>query len=140
MTQQKTTTHPSASAAKPARANETKGTAKSSPAFPRRDATGHLNPAHAAGLHALERDSELLDSPNPDGFLHGMHSADPLAEEMGESFVRTLNSGEDNAQDDDEVTEEIGGPFVETTGEDEFAVGTDASNPKSATREPFPTS
>ena len=37
------------------------------------------------------------------------------------------------------VPEERGGPFVETTGGTEFAEGTDASNPKGAKPEPFPT-
>jgi hypothetical protein len=140
MNNQRPTTHRRDHAAKPARANENKGTAKSSTAFRRRDATGHLDPAYAVGLRAIERETEPLESPNPDGFLHGMRSADPLAEELGEDFVRTLNSGEDDAQDDEQVTEEIGGPFVETTGDVEFAVGTDSSNPAGATREPFPTS
>ena len=40
---------------------------------------------------------------------------------------------------DQVVEEEQGGPFVETNGAQEFAPGTDASNPKSAKREPFPT-
>jgi hypothetical protein len=109
-------------------------------AFRRRDATGHLDPAYAAGLRAVERETEPTESPNPDAFLHGMSSADPLAEEMGESFVRGALSGEDDGEDDAAVTEEFGGPFVVTTGETEFAGGTDPSNPPSATREPFPKS
>ncbi len=140
MHNQKPTTPERASAAKPARANENSGAAKPSTEFRRRDATGHLDPAYAAGLRALDQESEPLDNPNPDGFLHGMRSADPLAEELGENFVRTLNSGEDDAQDDEQVTEEIGGPFVETKADVEFAVGTDPSNPEGATREPFPKS
>ncbi len=108
-------------------------------AFRRRDATGHLDPVYAAGLRAVERESEPTP-PNPDAFLHGMSSADPLAEEMGESFVRGALSGEDDREDDAAVTEEFGGPFVVTTSETEFARGTDPSNPPSATREPFPKS
>lgn len=69
-----------------------------------------------------------------------MRSEDPLAEKLGETFVRTVNGGEDDAQDDGPVMEEIGGPFVETTGMVEFAFGTDPSNPEGATREPFPKS
>ena len=109
-------------------------------AFRRRDATGHLDPVYAAGLRAVERETEPAEAPNPDAFLHGMSSADPLAEEMGESFVRVALSGEDDGEDDAAVTEEFGGPFVVTTGETEFAGGTDPSNPPSATREPFPKS
>ncbi len=59
---------------------------------------------------------------------------------MGESFVRGALSGEDDGEDDGAVTEEFGGPFVVTTGETEFAGGTDPSSPPSATREPFPKS
>jgi hypothetical protein len=40
---------------------------------------------------------------------------------------------------DQEVPEESGGPFVETSGRREFAYGTDASNPKDAEPAPFPT-
>jgi hypothetical protein len=40
---------------------------------------------------------------------------------------------------DEEVPEESGGPFVETSGRSEFAYGTDASNPKDAEQAPFPT-
>ena len=36
------------------------------------------------------------------------------------------------------MSEEIGGPFVETTAGQEFADEPDASNPPGATREPFP--
>jgi len=108
-------------------------------AFRRRDATGHLDPVYAAGLRAIERRSEPAP-PNPDAFLHGMSSADPLAEEMGESFVRGALTGDDEGENDAVVTEEFGGPFVVTTGETEFAGGTDPSNPPSGTREPFPKS
>ena len=110
------------------------------PAAPlhRRDATGHLDPAYAEGLRALERDSRPSDPPNPDAFLRGMHSGDPLAELLGENFVSTANSGEDDAQDDAAVTEEVGGPFIESTSEIEFAFAPDSSNPPDATREPFP--
>ncbi len=74
-------------------------------------------------------------------FVVKNRSNDPLAEELGEDFVKTAVSGEDSGEEtqDEVVTEESGGPFVETTGGTEFASGTDASNPKSTTPEPFPT-
>ena len=55
--------------------------------------------------------------------------------------MQSATSGEQAAQDirDEEVPEESGGPFVETSGRSEFAYGTDASNPKDAERAPFPT-
>jgi hypothetical protein len=70
--------------------------------------------------------------------MHG----DTLAEELGEAFVRGATSGEDDHEDvaDEVVVEESGGPFVETSSEEEIATGHDASNPPGATREPFPTS
>jgi hypothetical protein len=104
-------------------------------ALRRRDGTGHLDPQYEAELHARrERETD------PTGFIVRPRSKDDLVEELGEEFVGTATSGEYEAEDkqNQRVTEEIGGPFVETSGSDEFADGTDASNPKSATREPFP--
>ena len=37
-----------------------------------------------------------------------------------------------------DVPEDRGGPFVVTTGGEEFADDVDESNPEGATREPFP--
>lgn len=66
---------------------------------------------------------------------------DTLAEELGEDFVRAATTGEEQGEEahEQEVDEEHGGPFVVTAAEAEFAHGPDASNPKSASREPFPT-
>jgi hypothetical protein len=63
-----------------------------------------------------------------------------LAEELAEEAVEAMTSGEDKLTDDlaADVPEERGGPFVTTTEGEEMADGTDASNPKGATREPFP--
>ncbi len=76
----------------------------------------------------------------PEELIRGA-ADDDLAEELGEEFVQSATSGEQAAQDirDEEVPEESGGPFVETSGRSEFAYGTDASNPKDAERAPFPT-
>jgi hypothetical protein len=65
---------------------------------------------------------------------------DDLAETLAEDFVRSATTGEDA---DDEVLEEVvpeelGGPFVETTAGEEYATGTDASNPEDAAPEPLP--
>ncbi len=64
-----------------------------------------------------------------------------LAEELAEDFVAGATSNDDAASNDREAVqvEEIGGPFLEEEESDEVALGTDASNPKDATREPFPT-
>jgi hypothetical protein len=76
----------------------------------------------------------------PEELIRGA-AHDDLAEELGEEFVESATSGEQAAEDmrDEEVPEESGGPFVETSGNSEFAYGTDASNPKDAERDPFPT-
>jgi hypothetical protein len=83
-------------------------------------------------------------APPPDddrAFLRGPKSGDDLAENLGEEFVAVATTGEDETQDrfDEEVPEDVGGPFVETTAGTEFAEGTDPSNPPGAKREPFPT-
>jgi hypothetical protein len=76
----------------------------------------------------------------PEELIRGA-AHDDLAEELGEGFVESATSGEQAAEDmrDQEVPEESGGPFVETSGNSEFGYGTDASNPKDAERAPFPT-
>jgi hypothetical protein len=65
---------------------------------------------------------------------------DDLAESLAEEYLRAATSGEDMSDEalDQVVPEEIGGPFVETTGAEEFAAGTDASNPEDAEAEPLP--
>lgn len=65
---------------------------------------------------------------------------DDLAEFLAEDFVKSATTGEDSEDDDMEavVPEELGGPFIETTGNEEFARGTDDSNPEDATQEPLP--
>jgi hypothetical protein len=59
---------------------------------------------------------------------------------MGEEVVATATTGEYEAESvrEQDVPEEVGGPFVETTGREEYGHGTDPSNPKGSTREPFP--
>jgi hypothetical protein len=105
----------------------------------RRDGTGHLNPKYAADLLAKSRESVDDDGSNR-AFLKGKsRTKDPLGEELGEDAVRTMTSGEDQSDRlQIEVDEEIGGPFVTTSAGQEFARGTDRSNPRRATREPFP--
>ena len=65
---------------------------------------------------------------------------DDLAEEMAEDFLASATSAEEKLPDslDDEVPEERGGPFVYTSAKEEFAKGTDKSNPRSAEKEAFP--
>jgi hypothetical protein len=105
----------------------------------RRDATGHLDPRYAAHLRA--ESGQLQGAAADDvAFIRGSKTKDDLAEELGEGAVATMTSGEYEGEDalDQVVEEEAGGPFVESTAGQEFAEGTDPSNPDTATREPFP--
>jgi hypothetical protein len=65
---------------------------------------------------------------------------DDLAETLGEEFIQAATSGENQTEEtlDQVVPEEIGGPFVETSADEEFADGTDESNPSDAEQEPMP--
>ena len=107
------------------------------PPFHRRDGAGHLDPKYAAELLAQ---SGGHDDDRGRAFLKTARSGDDLAEELGEGFVQSATSGEPGGEDtlDQIVDEETGGPFVVSTGGQEFAEGTDESNPASASREPFP--
>jgi len=102
----------------------------------RRDRPGHIDPKYGRELRKLSEPPEA----DPESFFGGPHAKDDLSEEMGEEVVATATTGEYEAEDvrEQDVPEEVGGPFVETTGREEFGHGTDPSNPKSATREPFP--
>jgi hypothetical protein len=66
---------------------------------------------------------------------------DPLGEELAEAAVGSEVSGDQEAENirDEDIAEENGGPFVETTANQEFAKGTDGSNPFDAEPAAFPT-
>jgi hypothetical protein len=105
----------------------------------RRDGAGHLDPKYAATLREKSREGRVRDS--DEAFIgRSGHTKDELAEAMGESWVETATSGEDENEDvfNQSVPEDDGGPFVPTTAGQEFAEGTDASNPIQSKREPFP--
>ena len=88
----------------------------------------------------------VLRADSADAFIRhpdeggGMSTEDDLAETLAEEFVRTATSGEDQTEDalDQMVPEDIGGPFVETGGDEEFADGVDESNPADAEPEAMP--
>lgn len=105
---------------------------------PRKDPAGHLDPAHAARLLRLSRETDQHDADV--GFVAGPRSKDAMAEQFGEEAVSAMTSGESKASDDwnEHAEEEDGGPFIATSGDEEFATGTDESNTADATREPFP--
>lgn len=128
---------PTKTAAKKAAVKKPKSLAKTRPAT-RRDGSGHIDPAHAARLRELSENSH--EESEDRGFVPNHRSREPLAEELGEGSVSNMTSGEDGYPEalDEKVDEENGGPFVETSAQEEFARGTDESNIDEATREPFP--
>jgi hypothetical protein len=108
----------------------------------RRDATGHIDPQYARELLAKARETRNEDD-GPDStraFIDGSHSDDPFAEELGEAFVEAITSGEESeaARRDQVTPDEYGGPFVYTSGREEYALDADESNIAEATREPLP--
>jgi len=126
-------------AKKVTRARASGSTASAMEPVRREDRPGHLNPRYVAKLREQSGQREA----NPRAFLEAPRSpGDDLAEELGEDVVSRATSGEDETEEalDQVVPEEQGGPFVETNAAQEFAHGTDASNPKGAKREPFPRS
>ena len=110
-----------------------------SPPVPGYDAAGHMDPKHRQRLLELSREGKPTDADA--AFINAPHSHDDLAEGLAEAAVASMNSGEEQLGENfnAEVVEERGGPFVKTTAGTEFAEGTDESNIKGATREPFPT-
>jgi hypothetical protein len=60
---------------------------------------------------------------------------------LAEEFVSSATNAEEMTEDDrDRLTpDELGGPFTETSGGEEFAIEPDESNPLDAKREAFPT-
>jgi hypothetical protein len=104
----------------------------------RRDATGHLDPRYAADLRERSRASASREETT--AFLERPRTVDALAEVLGEDFVAAATTGEEVrlGQLNAGQPEEMGGPFVITRARHEFARGRDGSNPRGATREPFP--
>lgn len=124
-------------AARSAAKKPTRARATSPRKVQRRDHAGHLDPRYAAELLAKSGGREA----EPRSFVERPRSQDDLVEELGEEVVTEATSAEHEGEDvlDQQVPEERGGPFVETQANQEFAHGTDPSNPKSSKREPFPT-
>jgi len=87
------------------------------------------------------RRSDDADAFLPDPGSGPIRAPDELAEMVAEEFLQSATSAEEATEDvrDELVTEELGGPFVEDRASMEMARDVDRSNPKDATREPFPT-
>jgi len=103
------------------------------------DGSGHLDRAYEKKLRARLRGDSVRSAER--AFVHRGSPADASAERAGEAFVIAATSGEERAtfELDEMSAEERGGPFVVTTGCVEFASGSDETNPRDGTREPFPT-
>jgi hypothetical protein len=108
----------------------------------RRDGVGRIDPRYARELLAKARETQNEDNKEEAtfAFLKSTRPVDPLARELGETFVQTATSGEESEAErkDELTTEELGGPFVVTSAAEEFAAGTDDSNIAEALREPLP--
>jgi hypothetical protein len=64
---------------------------------------------------------------------------DDLAENLAEDYLQAATQGMEVEEDHDQIVpEELGGPFVETSAAEEFALDTDEANPEDASREPLP--
>jgi hypothetical protein len=101
--------------------------------------TGHRKPpkakprARPAPAAEPERRHELSEKTR-DG-------VDAMGTELAQAWVENATGADDAFREhrDEQTVEELGGPFIITRGETEFASGTDASNPIDAEREAFPT-
>jgi hypothetical protein len=89
--------------------------------------------------------NRVLRADSADAFIREssdgrFHVDDDLAENLAEEFVHSATSGEEQVEEalDQMVPEEIGGPFIETSASEEFADGTDESNPEDAEPEALP--
>ena len=104
-----------------------------------RDAAGHLDPRYAADLRARSRAS--VESTDGVAFLDANLAGDPLAEELGEAFVRTATGGDDSEDDDAagllHVVPLEMSVFIEPASEQDLAFDTDLASLGGVTREPL---
>jgi hypothetical protein len=68
-------------------------------------------------------------------------AGDTLSEMLAADFVESATAGEEVTEDErgEMEIEELGGPFTASTAKEEFAYGTDESNPADSPAEAFPT-
>jgi hypothetical protein len=100
--------------------------------------SGHL-PTNVMNARRHDR-SDDADAFMPDPGDGRAEIDDDIAETLAEEFVQGATSGQEAGEEWEDilVDEELGGPFIVTTGADEFAVTIDTMNPEEATREPLP--
>lgn len=110
---------------------------------PTTNTTKRPTPRVSAGpfvpTHHDRTDSAEAFVHDPTETRHRAKDQDPLAEMLGEDYVQTATSGESSYADvaDAVTTEELGGPFLESTSAEEIAE--DEPETPDGTREPFPT-
>lgn len=96
-----------------------------------------FNPNLSRGLKRSDSAEAFL----PDPSEGPVRMDDDMAEMFGEDFVLSATTGGGDAAEgqlEQIVDEELGGPFLETSASEEFAQGTDESNPEDAEPEPLP--
>jgi hypothetical protein len=102
----------------------------------------HTTPKAIVRTSSRRSDEGNAFLPDPyDGTGARARAADPFVETLAEDYVLSATTAEAVSDGiSDEITpEEWGGPFTETSAQEEFATEPDASNPVDAEREPFPT-
>ena len=98
------------------------------------DGTRARHPSH--GYHQRSDDGNAFMPDPGDG---PARIRDDLAENLAEDYVQAATQGMEVEEDHDQIVpEELGGPFVETSAAEEFALDTDEANPEDASREPLP--
>jgi hypothetical protein len=76
--------------------------------------------------------------PDPEG--GPARSRDELADTLAEEYLDSATSGEEAGERvrDQVVPEELGGPFLQSTADEELVDDVDPNNPPGAEAEPFP--
>jgi len=93
-----------------------------------------LSPSH--NFHHRSDDANAFMPDPEDG---PARIRDDLAENLAEDYLQAATQGMEVEEDHDQIVpEEFGGPFVETSAAEEFALDTDEANPEDASREPLP--
>src|SRR6478752_7862258 len=88
------------------------------------------------GAHHRSDDANAF-MPDPEDGPARIH--DDLAENLAEDYLQAATQGMEVEEDHDQIVpEELGGPFIETSAAEEFALDTDEANPEDASREPLP--
>jgi hypothetical protein len=95
--------------------------------------------ARLAPSHTFHQRSDDGNAFMPDPGDGPARIRDDLAENLAEDYVQAATQGMEVEEDLDQIVpEEFGGPFVETSAAEEFALDTDEANPEDASREPLP--